>query len=167
VGVVGPSIDALFFVNGVRIRCTIDVYGDFAMLRSYALERYMVANALDSDIRKVLADGNYYYGIGLSQSLAVSVNYRRFEVGARVQGHYLTSINGLYRLRSQITGRYNFQDYYTEMEIPLGYDLTDRWRAEVAFKLLWRGGKAEGPGGSYAQDDTAAQLGLYLKYRWE
>lgn len=80
VHVVGGTLDATIYHNGWKIRATIDVYADFAMIRSYAFESYRQNHDV-SKVSAVLRDKDYYYGTGGTGSVALSAENDQVGIG--------------------------------------------------------------------------------------
>src|SRR5690606_16991350 len=65
VNVLGTTLDTVFYHKGLVIRARVDVSGDFAMVTSFALERYKRARP-DSSLKSVLDSFKYYYAFGVT-----------------------------------------------------------------------------------------------------
>ena len=67
VHVFGPSMELASFHRAGYVRLGLDVFGDFAMVRSYAFDEYKKNHRIDN-IKSVLMKENYYYAYGVCQS---------------------------------------------------------------------------------------------------
>lgn len=82
VHVAGGTLDLTAYTQGFRIRCIIDVYGDLALMRSYAFEQYMNKPETIHSQRRLSEPDYFYYGVGTTSSIGLVVNQGRFEAGA-------------------------------------------------------------------------------------
>ena len=60
VHVLGPSVELTFFHQDGYVRFGMDIFGDFAMVRSFAFEKYKENRALDG-VKTILKKEDYYY----------------------------------------------------------------------------------------------------------
>lgn len=76
-GLLGPMVDYSISSGGVRARVTFDAYGDFAAVRSSALDAYVRAHEQEIDHVRT-----YYYAAGATGRLRASVSTQGVEAGA-------------------------------------------------------------------------------------
>ena len=141
VNVLGPTMDVSIYRSGVKIRFTIDVYPDFAAIRSFAFESYTKKMGENLGvIRSVLTEHQYYYAFGVTVNAKMAVQFHDFEVGGSVNSSYLDSIQVLDRYQSQLTNNFRLSDAMNRyqawisyapfgdcLKIRLLYDQMDRW----------------------------------------
>jgi hypothetical protein len=77
--VFGPSMELASFHRAGYVRISLDVFGDFAMVRSYAFDEYKKDHRIDN-VKSVLMNQNYYYAYGVYVNPKIEVRYgsRRF-----------------------------------------------------------------------------------------
>lgn len=107
--VLGPTMMLTAYHKGWRLQATIDVYGDLAAIRSFALDEYAKENSLDG-AKSVLRKQGYYFGYGGTFDSKVAVSWRGVEVGGRVHRHRVDSIEGLSRFQDQVTDDFRLSD---------------------------------------------------------
>jgi hypothetical protein len=72
--VFGPSLELTSFHKAGYVRIGLDVFGDFAMVRSYAFDEYKKDHRIDN-IKSVLMKENYYYAYGVYVNPKIEVRY--------------------------------------------------------------------------------------------
>lgn len=142
----GPTIDGRLHHGDLDLRAVIDVYGDFAMLRNYAIGQLQAAVGDDTMKSSVLREG-YHYALGVSAMGRAIARYQRVEAGLQLQYDLFDSIEGLDRYQSRITVDHDLDDSRTltrawlTCDLPLGHGatttrlgltVTDRRRAGTA-----------------------------------
>lgn len=100
--VLGPTIDFNYYNKGVRVHAVIDLFGDFAAVRSYAVEKYKNENP-DAKMRGVLGWREYYYAFGVTASSKASIQFYDIELGAQVKADIFSSADGFDRSQEKIT----------------------------------------------------------------
>jgi hypothetical protein len=126
---VGPTIDGRLHAGEVDLRAVVDVYGDFAMVRNYALGKLRAAEGDDSMKSSVLRE-DYHYALGVTAMGRAIASYRRLEAGLQLQHDLFDSIEGLDRHQDRIMVDYDLDDSRTiarawlTYELPVGYGAT-------------------------------------------
>ncbi len=152
VNVLGPSLDLTYYSNGYKIRCTIDVFGDFAAVRSFAIDKFIENNG-ESALVSVLKDHHYYFAFGITANPRVEVSNGPFEMSIELKYHWLTSVNALDRFVNQNYNNINFKDSKFGYKIWLGYTLpwwNDLIKVGIAYEQYVRQGSAA----QYSVTDT-------------
>jgi hypothetical protein len=90
VHVLGPSMEFVSFHNAGYIRIGLDVFGDFAMVRPFAFDKYKKNHSLDN-IKSSLREGDYYYAYGAYINPKIEVNYRPYRFLAEYKYAYYDS----------------------------------------------------------------------------
>jgi hypothetical protein len=141
VNVLGPSMELHVYLRGVKIRCTIDVFGDFAAVRSYTVDRYVEDHVLGST-KSILADHRYYFAFGVTMHPQLSVSYRGFEAGAELRFDSFHSIQGKDRRQELVKDDFSLQDRRLEYRLWLAYTLPgDYLKLQLSFSQLTRSGE--------------------------
>jgi hypothetical protein len=96
VHMIGPMADAMIYRGPLTFRLSSDLYGDFAMVRPFALESDTSAALLDG-AKSVLRERDYYYALGLTAAARAEARYRGLCAGASVAWSEYDSIQGLDR----------------------------------------------------------------------
>jgi hypothetical protein len=101
VHLVGPSADVTLHRSQWRLRMAADLYPDFAMVRSLALDD---AATREEDVpgQSTLAH-DYYYALGLTAAARAEASYRRARAGAAIEWNGYDGIEGLDRHQNAYT----------------------------------------------------------------
>ncbi len=143
VHVIGNSMDLSAFVKGVRVRAKIDVFGDFAMLDSYALDLYKKSNSVNGTVATI-ANHGYYYGYGITARSNLSVQWNNIEAGYALSKQALDSINSRNRNQAVVTKNLNYADDTIKQEIYVTYDINKSLKMKFAVERIDRSGNIDG-----------------------
>lgn len=162
VNVLGPSMEVNFYHRGLHVRLMFDVYGDFAAVRSYALEKYGESRSLVG-AKEVLQSQRYYFALGITASPKVLVNFRGFEAGAELKYHYFDSLEGLDRHQEEVTDDFSLSDQFLGCKAWIGYRLPGEM-AKLAFSIerTMRMGRIRET--SVRDDETTFMMSLVLTF---
>ena len=120
VNVLGPTLNLSLYYKGLSVRMVIDVFGDFAIVRSYAIDRWSEHNSTEG-IRSVLAEQKYYYAFGITITPKLVASYKDFEAGAEFKFDYFRSIDFKDRHQEDITNHFSLTDHRTSWRAWLAY----------------------------------------------
>jgi hypothetical protein len=127
--IVGGTIDLTAYTKGYRIRAILDIYGDFAMIRSYAFDEYAKKHNV-SHVPNVTREHDYYYGTGYTSSVGLVVNKGRFETGAKVEDTRANALNSRTRFATD-TDLISQKDSRTQASAWVAYQLNDSVQVKV------------------------------------
>ena len=96
VHMIGPTADALIYRGPMTVRLASDLYGDFAMVRPFALGPDAPATLLEG-AKSVLRERAYYYALGLTAAARAEARYRGLRAGAAFEWSGYDSVEGLDR----------------------------------------------------------------------
>jgi hypothetical protein len=99
VNVVGPQLDWNLFAGPLTFRWEVAVYGDFAMVDSYALGPDFVPDTTPP-LTTVLRAHGYYYAGGATGLTRARLSYGRVSVMAQALGNHFVSIDKFSRNRT-------------------------------------------------------------------
>jgi hypothetical protein len=99
VHVLGPSTELTYFHNDDYIRLNVDIFGDFAMVRSFAFDEYKRNHSLNG-IKIVLKEQNYYYAYGVYINPKIEIKYGSYRFLTEFKYAHYDSFEGLDRIRS-------------------------------------------------------------------
>ena len=137
VNVLGSTIDVTGYKNGVRMRATLDVYGDFAMVRSYAIDDYARDSGREG-LPSVLKLNDYYHAGGATVAASGSVSYKNLELSAEFKKQYLKGIDGSDRFQESIARPIKKTDELTSAKLAAALKLTNHIRVKTSAELLER-----------------------------
>lgn len=87
----GPTFDVWATASGLLVRGGIEAFGDFATVRSPAVERYLLERPPDAP-RTVLSYATYYFALGATGRLRLSAEYRGLEIGGSLAADIFQSV---------------------------------------------------------------------------
>jgi hypothetical protein len=154
----GPTIDGRLRHGELELRAVIDLYGDFAMVRNYALAEFEAAEG-DENMKSTVLREKYHYALGVSGMARVMARYDRLDAGLQVQTDVFDSIEGLDRHQAQIMTDYNLRDsrkitrLWLSYELPVSYGDTS---ARLGITLTER--KREGTAAEYSDSTREHEL---------
>jgi len=99
---IGPTADLVIYRGPLTVRLASDVYGDFAMVRPFALDPAAPPSALEGT-KSVLEEHQYYYALGLTTAARAEANYGPVRAGVRLEWNGYDSIQGLDRAQDAYT----------------------------------------------------------------
>ena len=97
VHVLGPAIEFTLMRQDDYLRLGLEVFGDFAMVRSFAFDQYKQQHSLEG-LKTVLQEENYYYAIGVYLRSKLEVLYDAYRLVAEYTYAHYDSIEGANRL---------------------------------------------------------------------
>lgn len=119
VSVLGPVLDFTAYMGRLKIRATLDVYGDFAMITPYA-SRSFFEGLGGRATKAVLKHGGYYFGGGVTVLPEVALRYRWIDTGVEARLDYIGSIEGLDRREESIVEQARAVDRRVTYRVWLG-----------------------------------------------
>jgi hypothetical protein len=167
--VVGPVWEVAASSDGVRVRWLGEAYGDFALVKSLAMEGRMpvmtgsVYHPADSGgtIPGVLGARGYYYALGLTASTSLVLEYWGWDAGLQWRGSHFSSIAGLDRFQEEMRRELHLADRRAAVRTWLGLR---PWpalpRIQAGLEWRWREGRA----GDLRQEHLDRRLSAGLSY---
>jgi hypothetical protein len=140
-----------------------EAYGDFALVRSYAIDAHRALYP-DEPVRSTILRDNYHHALGATGRLAVRAHYRRLYLGATYHHDFLRSIQGLDRLQEDLTVDPSLRDHRGEGRAWLTYEHPLRpglaLAGEVSLEVRYRRGTIRTTTRSDTETRQFATLGL-------
>jgi hypothetical protein len=96
----------------------MDIFGDFAMVRSFAFEKYKENHSLEG-VKSVLQKEDYYYAFGMTVNPKVEIKHRSYRFAAEYKYSYYDSFEGADR-RGHLTNDFNLVDTREEYKFSFG-----------------------------------------------
>ena len=145
INILGATAHANIHYNGFNIKADFGFYGDFAMVKSYALNKYDQENpGASKNMATTVSNKGYYWGMGTTSLAAISVSKGRWEVGYSGQYSNAVSINGRHRLQEQITNKDTFSDTFSSSKIFITYQLSKNTKFRLTREYNFRSGEIAG-----------------------
>lgn len=139
--VLGTSVMLNTVYKGTEIQLNYDFYGDFAMLRSYALNSYLEEDGNNlAGFPGVVQKEQYYFGLGTTHRGGISMARGRFSLGADYEMNNIKATNSKDRYQEMVTKAFKARDKHSILELWLKMNITERLSAKVAYEKVKRSG---------------------------
>lgn len=103
--VLGSSLDLVILQDDLKIHLTLDVFADFAAIRSLAVEQYVARHHFAWPSSTLMSGSRYDFEFGVSLKTLAVIEYRKAEIGIEAE-------KGMY---SGIHGHDDYQDYIDQV----------------------------------------------------
>lgn len=147
INILGASARANIFYKGMNIQAEFAFYGDFAMVKSWALEDFKSRNGgnLDDQLNVTRKRG-YYWGMGTTTLAALSIEKDSIKVGYNAQFSSATDISERHRQQEQIgpIRAASFKDSIVTHQIYVTFKITKNLSFRLAREIVRREGSANG-----------------------
>lgn len=142
VHIMGPSLDLGYYRNALRMRLTMDLYGDFAAIHAFAIDAFKAVGSLEF-AKSVLREEAYDYALGLTARTRATLTYEQLEIGASGRYSYYDSIEGLDRFEEAITNDVRTTDEVASVRTWIAYKpYNDVMQVMFSYERRWRSGTA-------------------------
>jgi hypothetical protein len=142
VRVLGTTVDLAYFRRGIQVHATTDVYGDFAMVHSYALQKHLVSGGTLAGAKSVLVEQHYYYAFGFTVASHLRLAYHDFEFGGELKYDAFNSFKGADRRPEQVTNDFNLTDQRASYKVWAAYTLpSNHFQLALSFEHRYRQGE--------------------------
>ena len=142
VHVFGSTLRMVTYSHGWRIRAVLDIYADFASVRSYALDQYQY-NPQDGLGLPQPNHNDYYYAVGATNLAQIVFEYGNWSFDISAQNQQLSNLNGR-SPQPTITGAR--ADHFTGLEFGTQYQLSEGLSLRLALNETQRSGMAQDVG---------------------
>lgn len=139
IDVLGASAHANIHYKGFNIKADFAFYGDFTMVKSYALSKFAEANGLEGQASTIKEKG-YYWGMGTTTLAAISASKGRVQIGYSGQFSQTKSINSNRRLENEITTNDRYRDSLVTNKVYINYQLSKNLVIQLAREYNHRKG---------------------------
>jgi len=139
INIIGANAHANIHINGFNIRADFAIYGDFSMVKAYALEPYRTNHDMADQSSIMQRKGNYW-GYGMSTLAAISVEKGRWTVGYSGQLSTAKSINERNRIDAKVNDV--FEDTLFVNRVYVKFALTKKLSLQLDYEEDFRMGTA-------------------------
>ncbi|HUP58333.1 MAG TPA: DUF3943 domain-containing protein [Bdellovibrionota bacterium] len=141
VNILGPTIDLSIYRAGFRIRAVIDVFADFAQVRSLAWNGVKATWSDPQATKAILWKRDDYYSLGTSHAEKLTLSRGPIEAGAELRMHRFSSIEGWDAGQERVTDDFHLRDRRETRDAWLSYTLPgDRLRLTAGWQQRIREG---------------------------
>lgn len=162
INILGATAFADVYYKGTKIRAEFGFYGDFTMVKSYALDGKIAAEGLEGQ-PTVIQKRGYYWGAGSTALAGISAEHGRWKVGYEGQRSQATIIHGRGRFQDQVTQKDNFHDELAIDKFYVKFKLTKSLTFELAQEFITRKGQINK---NYAKSGTEKRTRATLNYQF-
>jgi len=138
--VLGPTVDITLYYGAFRLRATLDLFYDFAMVRSFAFEPYRDRHGL-AGARSVLARKAYSYSNGATTQSRIVIQGGPLELGAQAQISMYESINLFDPAAEEVTDNFSVYDQLKSVRAYSMVKLPAHFTAELVMQATQRKGQ--------------------------
>lgn len=158
--ILGPALDASWYLRGARVRAAAALYGDFAMVHPFAFAGYRrtVAPPPEGGLMDIK---DYYFAYGWTGSALLTVDRGAFAAGAGLIHGSFRALEGRARYPEWDEGALDARDQRTTTEAWVAWRFSGRVALRAAVERVVRDGSVESYQPPAASGTTAA---LTLSY---
>jgi len=131
----GPAFDVAMYVGGLRLRASMDVTADFAMVTSPAATTWL--KRPHGQTKSVLEAG-YYYAFGLSANPSIEARIGPFDAGIATRLGWYSSIDGRDRFQHLIVDDAHLRDTRLQWRAYAGISPVSTLRLQASFAQRYR-----------------------------
>lgn len=147
INILGASARANIFYKGMNIQAEFAFYGDFTMVKSWALDDFKNRNGgnLDDQLNVTRKRG-YYWGLGTTTLAALSIERDSVKVGYNAQFSSASDISERHRYQGQIglIRAASFKDSIVTHQFYVTFKITKNLSFRLAREIIKREGSANG-----------------------
>lgn len=163
INILGATAHANVFYNGYNIRAEIAYYGDFAMVKSWALDDHITYQGGNlQEQNAVVRKRGYYWGWGTSTLAAISISKGRITAGYEGQFSNATSTNSRSRSPELMNNPASFQDEFVTHKVYVRFQLRKNLSLQVSHEVIQRSGSANGISSKSGTDRKTSGALVYL-----
>ncbi len=107
---IGSTFDISIFQKGLKYNFVFDVLGDYAMVRSFTLDKYEKEQGSLKGTRSIIQSAGYYYAFGLTSQLKFSLQQKNWESGISYRQNYWNSIDSRDRFQEYKVANNDYRD---------------------------------------------------------
>jgi len=142
VHVLGPTLAFSSFHGEIQVHAGLDVYGNFALVHAYAVDKHLANGGTLVGAKSVLAERHYYYAFGVTVAPCLWVSYNGWELGGAFTYDYFRSIEGADRHAGRVTNDFALTDQRATFTLWTAYILpNDHWKLALSFEHYYRQGE--------------------------
>lgn len=160
VNVLGGIMQLTYYQAGFKITANFEVYGDFAMIKSYNLDQYQAEHG-DSLLPRVVRANDYYYGMGFTTNGHLIVEYGKWSLEAGSSFFQQSAIKDRHRFGEEGQNMPDMKDTELVLDASVGYKLSKNIAIKFKIERSRRAGYIEG---SASKNSTEIRKYIYLNY---
>jgi len=131
----GPFFSCSIFSGNFKLRLRADAYVNFALINSFAMNKYSSQYDM-SGVKSTLKNHGYYYALGLTISSDFTLSYRDFKFRGKIKYYCFNSIEGMDRHQIDVIDDFDINDSRLISGFSFGFKLPS---APLTFELSLEG----------------------------
>jgi len=145
VNVIGPSLECNFFYNGYHLHYNLEVFGNFALVRPFALDTKVVSSTDLERISSVMARHQYNYATGYTIHQEITLSKNGWQIGAllRYTKFYGLNYRNLDRFAERIIKEADVEDSALDLKLWVEKQIGKRAKVRTEIEVVSREGKMQ------------------------
>lgn len=123
INILGTYLQLTTYHKGIKLSVDFEVYGDFALIRSYQIDKYKKEKEVET-LPSVLKNNSYYYAVGYTNIGQIIVEYGKSEFSVGYQYSMYQSINKWDRYKDDLQNTLELGDSRLQVEAKVAYKIT-------------------------------------------
>lgn len=160
VNILGTMMQLTYYKSGFKVTANFEIYGDFAMMKAYNLQKYK-DEVGESLLPRVVRGNDYYYGLGYTTNGHLIVEYGKWTFEAGSSFHTATPLKDRYRYGDEALNMPNMRDSELILDASVGYKIARNIEIKFKVEQSKRTGYIEGVG---SRQTTDTRRYLLLSY---
>lgn len=144
INILGATARANIFYKGVNIQAEFGFYGDFAMVKSWALNDFQGSGGSLEEQFGVVRKRGYYWGLGTTTLAALSAERGRIKAGYEMQMSSATDIKDRHRNQGDATNPADFKDSFVSHRVYVKFRITQNLSFQLSQEMIVRQGSVNG-----------------------
>jgi hypothetical protein len=145
VNVIGVSLECNFFHNSYHLHSSTDIFGNFALIRPFALDTKVVSLTDLQRISSVMAHDRYNYATGYTINQELTLSKNGWQIGALVRYTEFYGLNyrNLDRFSERIVKEADVKDSALNMKLWVEKQISKRSKVRTEIEVVAREGKMQ------------------------
>ncbi|KHD87208.1 MAG: hypothetical protein OM95_15605 [Bdellovibrio sp. ArHS] len=163
INILGATARANIYYKGMNIQAEFGFYGDFAMVKSWALNDFQTQNGGSlAGQSGVIQKRGYYWGLGTTTLAALSAEQGRVKFGYELQSSQASDIKSRHRNQQDIQDPADFSDSFVSHKIYVRFRLTKNLSFQLSQETIVREGSANGQASAKGKESRTMGTLVYL-----
>lgn len=145
INILGATARANIYYKGYNVQAEFGFYGDFAMVKAWALNDFKASNGGQlNDQYNVVRKRGYYWGLGTTTLAALSVEKGSVKAGYEAQVSSAHDVKNRHRNGADATNPADFRDSLVAHKVYIRFKITKNLSFQLAHEIVQREGSANG-----------------------
>ncbi len=163
INIAGATATLMLKKAEVTIRAELGIYGDFAIVKSYALDQYKSQGNSFEGMQSIINKQGAYWGYGKTIAQGLAIEYRGVEAGWSFQSSNASASHLYDQGPVGVTGHTQFTDVYRSNQVWVAFRVSEHVKVKLAHEKLTRKGSV---GNSASVSSNETRTSGYLIYEF-